>query len=60
MGTRICILGAGPGGYAAAVRAAQGGAEVTLVEKEKRMAAWRRRSALRPFWKTRLPKTAKR
>lgn len=34
MKTRICILGAGPGGYVAAVRAAQLGAEVTLVEKE--------------------------
>ncbi|MFZ7125233.1 MAG: dihydrolipoyl dehydrogenase [Desulfobacterales bacterium] len=34
MKPKICILGAGPGGYAAAVRAAQLGAEVTLVEKE--------------------------
>ncbi len=34
MGARICVLGAGPGGYAAAVRAAQGGADVTLVERE--------------------------
>ena len=30
---RICIMGAGPGGYTAAVRAAQQGAEVTLIEK---------------------------
>jgi pyruvate/2-oxoglutarate dehydrogenase complex dihydrolipoamide dehydrogenase (E3) component len=34
MGPKICVLGAGPGGYAAAVRSAQGAAEVTLVEKE--------------------------
>ncbi len=33
MGVRITIVGAGPGGYAAAVRAAQLGAEVTLVEQ---------------------------
>jgi len=31
---RIAILGGGPGGYVAAVRAAQLGAEVTLIEKE--------------------------
>jgi len=31
---RICIMGAGPGGYVAAVRAAQLGADVTLIEKE--------------------------
>ena len=31
---RICVMGAGPGGYVAAVRAAQQGAEVTLIEKE--------------------------
>ena len=35
MGARVTIIGAGPGGYAAAVRAAQLGAEVTLVEKEQ-------------------------
>jgi dihydrolipoamide dehydrogenase len=33
MGRKIAILGAGPGGYVAAVRAAQNGAEVTVVEK---------------------------
>ena len=32
MRTRIVIIGAGPGGYVAAVRAAQLGAEVTLIE----------------------------
>ena len=31
---RICVMGAGPGGYVAAVRAAQLGAHVTLVEKD--------------------------
>lgn len=31
---RICVMGAGPGGYVAAVRAAQKGAQVTLIEKE--------------------------
>ena len=35
MPTRITILGAGPGGYVAAIRAAQLGAEVTLIEREK-------------------------
>jgi dihydrolipoamide dehydrogenase len=35
MTTRVTILGAGPGGYVAAVRAAQMGAEVTVVEKEQ-------------------------
>ena len=34
MTTRITILGAGPGGYIAAIRAAQLGAEVTVIEKE--------------------------
>lgn len=32
---RIAILGGGPGGYIAAIRAAQLGAEVTLIEKDK-------------------------
>jgi dihydrolipoyl dehydrogenase len=32
---RVTVLGAGPGGYVAAVRAAQLGAKVTLVEKEQ-------------------------
>jgi len=35
MATRVTILGAGPGGYVAAVRAAQLGAVVTVVEKEQ-------------------------
>lgn len=34
MGKKICIIGAGPGGYVAAIRAAQRGAAVTVVEKE--------------------------
>ncbi|MFW2367700.1 MAG: dihydrolipoyl dehydrogenase [Desulforhopalus sp.] len=33
MNKKIAIIGAGPGGYVAAIRAAQMGAEVTLVEK---------------------------
>ena len=32
---RILVIGGGPGGYVAAIRAAQLGAEVTLVEREK-------------------------
>ena len=32
MALKITIIGAGPGGYVAAVRAAQLGAEVTLIE----------------------------
>lgn len=35
MATQVTILGAGPGGYVAAVRAAQLGAAVTVVEKEQ-------------------------
>ena len=35
MGTRVTVIGAGPGGYVAAVRAAQLGASVTIVEKEQ-------------------------
>lgn len=35
MGTKVVVIGAGPGGYVAAIRAAQLGAEVTLVEKER-------------------------
>lgn len=34
MTTKIAIIGAGPGGYAAAVRAAQLGAEVTVIERD--------------------------
>ena len=33
MSERIVVIGAGPGGYIAAVRAAQAGASVTLIEK---------------------------
>jgi dihydrolipoamide dehydrogenase len=35
MTVRIAILGGGPGGYVAAVRAAQRGAAVTLIERER-------------------------
>lgn len=35
MKTKIVVLGAGPGGYVAAVRAAQMGGEVVIVEKAK-------------------------
>ena len=35
MKQKIAIIGAGPGGYVAAIRAAQMGAEVLLVEKSK-------------------------
>jgi dihydrolipoamide dehydrogenase len=35
MAKKVLIIGAGPGGYVAAIRAAQLGAEVTVVEKEK-------------------------
>ncbi len=34
MGKRVVVIGAGPGGYVAALRAADLGAQVTLVEKE--------------------------
>ena len=34
MGTRITIIGAGPGGYVAALHASRLGAEVTVIEKE--------------------------
>jgi len=34
MSKRITVIGAGPGGYVAAVRAAQLGAEVTIIEQE--------------------------
>lgn len=34
MGKKVTILGGGPGGYVAALRAAQLGAEVTLIEQE--------------------------
>ena len=35
MSVKIAILGAGPGGYVAAVRAAQQGAEVTVIEQDE-------------------------
>jgi dihydrolipoamide dehydrogenase len=35
MKTRIVIIGAGPGGYVAGVRAAQLGAEVTIIEQDE-------------------------
>ena len=34
MSRKIVVLGGGPGGYVAAVRAAQMGADVTLIEKD--------------------------
>ena len=34
MATRVVVIGAGPGGYVAAVRAAQLGAEVTVIERD--------------------------
>ena len=34
MSTKIAVIGAGPGGYVAAIRAAQLGADVTLIEQE--------------------------
>ena len=33
----LAVLGGGPGGYAAAIRAAQLGAKVALIEKEGRL-----------------------
>ncbi len=35
MATKVVVLGAGPGGYVAAVRAAQRGADVTVIESDK-------------------------
>ena len=35
MAPRLVVIGAGPGGYVAAIRAAQLGSEVTLIEKER-------------------------
>lgn len=35
MGTEVLVIGSGPGGYVAAIRAAQLGKEVTLVEREE-------------------------
>ena len=34
VGTQVAIIGAGPGGYVAAIRAAQLGKDVTLIERE--------------------------
>jgi len=33
-GTEVLVIGAGPGGYVAAIRAAQKGLDTTLVEKD--------------------------
>jgi dihydrolipoamide dehydrogenase len=33
--TRVCVIGAGPGGYVAAIRLAQLGVETTIVEREQ-------------------------
>ena len=33
MSKKVLVIGAGPGGYVAAIRAAQLGGEVTVVEK---------------------------
>src|SRR4030065_2249119 len=33
-GTQVAVIGSGPGGYVAAIRAAQLGLEVTLVERD--------------------------
>ena len=35
MAIKVAIIGAGPGGYVAAIRAAQLGAEVTVIERDK-------------------------
>ena len=35
MASKVVVIGAGPGGYVAAIRAAQLGAEVTLIERER-------------------------
>jgi len=35
MSKKIAVIGAGPGGYVAAIRAAQLGAEVTVIERDK-------------------------
>ena len=32
---RVVVIGGGPGGYVAAIRASQMGANVTLIEKDK-------------------------
>ncbi len=34
-GAKVTVIGGGPGGYVAAIRAAQSGADVTLVEQDK-------------------------
>lgn len=33
--TKVAVIGGGPGGYVAAIRAAQLGGQVTLIEKRK-------------------------
>ena len=35
MSVKVIVIGGGPGGYVTAIRAAQLGGEVTLVEKDK-------------------------
>ena len=35
MNKKIVVIGGGPGGYGAAIRAAQLGATVTIIEKDK-------------------------
>ena len=35
MAQKVVVIGAGPGGYVAAIRLAQLGAEVILIEKDK-------------------------
>ncbi|MEN6487152.1 MAG: FAD-dependent oxidoreductase, partial [Syntrophobacteraceae bacterium] len=34
MAIKVAVIGAGPGGYIAALRAAQMGADVTVIEKD--------------------------
>jgi phytoene dehydrogenase-like protein len=36
-GCQVVVIGAGPGGYVAAIRAAQLGKDVILVEKDERL-----------------------
>ena len=44
--TTVAVIGGGPGGYVAAIRAAQLGADVTLIEKEQFTAMQRRKAAV--------------
>lgn len=34
MSHKVCVIGAGPGGYVAAIRLAQQGSKVTLIERD--------------------------